>query len=723
MRKNMICSFLILVQLFFVHVSSANAEKAWVWIGESSTPLPNYQYNSSGAQNTYQKTGVGKYRVFMPGLTKPGGGTVHVSGYRDNKHCKPVRWSPRNGGREILVYCYSPQGQLADGKFTLLYINAPEVEDNGVAYVYAEQQSASNYVPQRKYQWNKSGKSNTVRRLDRGHYRVQFPMSGEQFVTGGTMMVSAYGADAAHCQAGDWLGLKGVVEANVYCFDTSGARFDTKFTAIFINDPSLGRNVSSSGSSYPHQGTYLWANGQSLEREYRPINRYQSKDSDHRVLRVRQGLYEVRLKRVNVDSKSGVFVTAVGPDPVYCSVNRWVAWQDEGQVPAEAGTKVLVSCFNGSGAPVDAQFTLLFQSDKQQLSYISSPLTAENPNEDFIRQKVFYGTDRADQGPSANVKERYGAQRGPATEISYGVASVSIPHNHQMGELEAPDWISSWFVPEDPTNHVVLLELDALSRSDFLQRVRNAAQNSSSANEALIFVHGYNVSFEDAARRTAQLTYDLQFRGPALFFSWPSNKDLVDYTTDEDNVEWAVPHIRDFIKAVIRDTGVDRVHLIAHSMGTRGLTRALREQRDGLTEADYAKINNILLAAPDIDVEVFVRDIVPEFRNRARVTVYASDNDNALHAANWVARRTPRAGITGFIKPILPDGLELIDATGLSIDWTEDAIAHSYYGDNRSIISDMRLILQGITNNSDRCHLMEMNNGERPYWYFNDGTC
>jgi esterase/lipase superfamily enzyme len=92
-----------------------------------------------------------------------------------------------------------------------------------------------------------------------------------------------------------------------------------------------------------------------------------------------------------------------------------------------------------------------------------------------------------------------------------------------------------------------------------------------------VFIHGYNVSFFEAARRTAQLHWDLGFRGTPAFFSWPSGGSLLDYWADEASSEWAASHLREFLDLLAKRSGAKKIHLIAHSMGNRPLSRALAE--------------------------------------------------------------------------------------------------------------------------------------------------
>ena len=281
-------------------------------------------------------------------------------------------------------------------------------------------------------------------------------------------------------------------------------------------------------------------------------------------------------------------------------------------------------------------------------------------------------------GAVAGPNREYGNDRG---KFVMGTCEVSIPRNHQVAELEAPSVFKLDFV-EAPTKHVMLLDIEEKDSNAFFTELRKRVDQGDS-RDAFVFVHGFNVTFEDAARRTAQLTYDLKFQGAPIFYSWPSQGGLFQYTIDETNVVWTVAHLRDFLKEIANQSGAQSIHLIAHSMGNRALTSALRElsfEMQGMPPL----FHEVVLTAPDIDAEVFRRDIAPAIVNTAkRVTLYASSNDEALVLSKQV-HGYPRAGDTGDGLVVIP-GIETIDVSAVDTS----LLGHNYYGDNATVISDM----------------------------------
>ncbi len=304
---------------------------------------------------------------------------------------------------------------------------------------------------------------------------------------------------------------------------------------------------------------------------------------------------------------------------------------------------------------------------------------------------------------------RYGNERG---ELQLGTCQVSIPWSHEVGQVERPTLLRLE-VREDVRKHVVLHETNQLDPSDFFTQLRKQVQ-AAPRPEVFVFVHGYNVTFAGAARRTAQIAHDVEFAGAPIFFSWPSQGGLLKYTVDETNVDWAVPHLKQFLLDVSRLSGATHVNLIAHSMGNRALTEALREIQLQL-QSQATLFNQVILAAPDIDAEIFRRDLAPALVQTAqRVTLYASSRDQALVASKKV-HGYPRAGDSGGELVVL-DGIETVDVSQLDTS----LLGHSYYGSSNPILLDMRQLIDRALPAAQREWLLPRAYGELTYWIFEE---
>jgi esterase/lipase superfamily enzyme len=293
--------------------------------------------------------------------------------------------------------------------------------------------------------------------------------------------------------------------------------------------------------------------------------------------------------------------------------------------------------------------------------------------------RVFFATDRK---PNKTGTLTFGTGRSDNGELSLGECQVSIPKSHKLGKLESPSLLRLEFSP-DPQKHIVLASSEPLDQSTFYGNIAQSVQTSS-AKDALVFIHGYNVTFEDAARRTAQIAFDLSFLGAALLYSWPSQGKLASYIHDETNVEWTTPHLIKFLKALADQSGAERIHIIAHSMGNRAVCNALRGLKSELLPRPIPLIH-LVLAAADLDADTF-RDMAKDLQASAeQITLYQSSNDKALLASKEL-HGNPRAGEPVLIVP----GMDAIDASAIDTDF----LGHGYFSDTWPLLSDISYILR-----------------------------
>jgi esterase/lipase superfamily enzyme len=304
----------------------------------------------------------------------------------------------------------------------------------------------------------------------------------------------------------------------------------------------------------------------------------------------------------------------------------------------------------------------------------------------------------------------YSGERGV---LEMGTCEVTIPAKHEIGEVEAP---SIWRLEfkEDPTKHVVFMGAEQLENEEFFRQLQERVGRSP-RKDAFVFVHGFNVSFEDAAKRTAQIAYDLNFEGAPIFFSWPSQGSALDYTVDKENSEWAATDIREFLKEIAARQGIEQIHLIAHSMGNRALTYALRGMAAGPADKRLTrKFNEVVLTAPDIDADIFKTQIAPAVvRVANRVTLYASSHDQALALSKKINGH-PRAGDSGD-GLVVVKGIDTIDVSAVDTS----LVGHSYYGSSDTVLTDIWDLIKCAKSPDLREYLRPRDyQGGLKYWVF-----
>ena len=339
-------------------------------------------------------------------------------------------------------------------------------------------------------------------------------------------------------------------------------------------------------------------------------------------------------------------------------------------------------------------------------------------NQGFATVRVFYGTNRA---PTGDVKpaQFYGQGRGA---LQYGYLTVTIPQAHKEAELETqPRWAEYTFRLSEASmrRHYVLLDqISPLAKDDFVRALRQQITDSPS-KDLFIFVHGFNNTFEDAARRAAQMAYDLDFDGTPILYSWPSQGSASAYAVDEATVGISGRKMADFIETVVGQSGAGRIHVIAHSMGNRTLIEALQTYlANRAPDARRHIFGQIVFTAPDVDRDYFM-DAIESVRAAAeRVTLYASDNDYALRSSQFL-HGAPRAGTAGDVIIRLP-GLDTIDMSAVPAD----ALGHSYFAANSGAIYDIFRILWRGDPPPQRCGMSDRKgSGPLTVWWFNADAC
>ena len=184
--------------------------------------------------------------------------------------------------------------------------------------------------------------------------------------------------------------------------------------------------------------------------------------------------------------------------------------------------------------------------------------------------RIFFGTDRKNDG--TNQSPVFGADR--SRELQLGQVIVSVPNAHTAGRIERPSWLLTQFSLDEEISgkHFIMGSPLLHSSDEFTDALQSLMTTSESGKrQAFVFIHGFNVTFEEAAWRTAQIAYNLQFDGVPLFYSWPSRGDLGAYVYDQNSARQARDTLEEFLDLIKEQSGADIVHLIGHSMGTNPL--------------------------------------------------------------------------------------------------------------------------------------------------------
>jgi esterase/lipase superfamily enzyme len=294
-----------------------------------------------------------------------------------------------------------------------------------------------------------------------------------------------------------------------------------------------------------------------------------------------------------------------------------------------------------------------------------------------------------------------------ASTLEYGHCLVDIPVRfHRAGVLET----LQWWEPREPGRAFVVESTSVLSREIFLAK--------DSEKDVLVYVHGFNNSFDDAILRAAQLTYDLQFPGKAVAFCWPSRGDFSKYEEDAAQISSSASALaeglRNLVHALAKDgQGQRKIHILSHSMGTRILLLALYKLRESEPElAQHAIFDQIVLAAPDVGAATFNQLLDHTLRSSRQVTYYFCRKDAALRISQNINHYEPVGLFPYFDRKLTTINADAVDTSFLG---------HIYFSSAPEILHDMRLLfLQGLSPN----HRMPPLAGQETvfgneYWVFN----
>lgn len=177
---------------------------------------------------------------------------------------------------------------------------------------------------------------------------------------------------------------------------------------------------------------------------------------------------------------------------------------------------------------------------------------------------VWFGTNRKPVGQGG-----FGAERHDRT--TRGRVEVFVPEAHRFGETRTPFW-KKLLRLDLRDDRLRVQRTEELEAAVFFEQIHQTMQDARAAGEtphALFFLHGFNVTFEEAAIRAAQMGVDLLVPGATAFFSWPSRGSATAYPVDEASIEASEQAITDFLVDFTANCGAEKVHVVAHSMGTR----------------------------------------------------------------------------------------------------------------------------------------------------------
>ena len=227
-----------------------------------------------------------------------------------------------------------------------------------------------------------------------------------------------------------------------------------------------------------------------------------------------------------------------------------------------------------------------------------------------------------------------------APELGLASVQVSIPPTHEAGQLERPRRL-----PPDPRTEFAVVEptIYATDQAFVNSLNRELRKSPKGQRTVLFFVHGYNNTTSDAVLRLAQFVEDTGFMGVPVLFDWASAGRVARYVYDLNSALVARPRLPE-ISAILERSDAEQVDVFAHSMGAFLVMEAIRDAvQSGRLNAS-GKLQRVILAAPDIDMDLFRAQLEQIGKRIDGFFVLLSRDDSVLSFSRAIAGGVPRVG-------------------------------------------------------------------------------
>ncbi|WP_246744641.1 alpha/beta hydrolase [Methylocystis sp. Sn-Cys] len=279
--------------------------------------------------------------------------------------------------------------------------------------------------------------------------------------------------------------------------------------------------------------------------------------------------------------------------------------------------------------------------------------------------------------------EMFSGERGAG--LSFAAMTVSIPPDayRTVGEVQWPE-----SAPPDPMRAFTTVDAETLSLPGAITEL-NKRLAETPKRQVLLFVHGYNTRFADAVYRFAQIVHDSDAPVAPVLFTWPSRGKLLQYGYDHESANYSRDALENVLQALARDPNVGEISILAHSMGNWVTLEALRQmaiRNRGLPD----KIKNVMLASPDVDFDVFKRQIATMDARPSIFTIFVSRDDEALAVSRRVWGDKPRVGAVNpnaepYRDVFAHDRLLVVDLTDVA-SGGEDKLGHSKFAEAPGVV-------------------------------------
>ncbi len=241
------------------------------------------------------------------------------------------------------------------------------------------------------------------------------------------------------------------------------------------------------------------------------------------------------------------------------------------------------------------------------------------------------------RGETTKPGEMFSGERGLAPAFAEITVSIPPENVRKVGEVAWPRQL-----PSNPATDFATLRAERMDRETAEAWLSKAVRKSPDRS-VLVFIHGFNNRFEDLVYRFAQIVHDSGVHSAPVLVTWPSRGSLLAYGYDRESTNYTRNALERMFQYLASDPEVKEVSVLAHSMGNWLALEALRQMaiRNGSLPP---KFKNVMLAAPDVDVDVFRSQIADMGQPRPQFTLFVSRDDKALAVSRRVWGNVARLG-------------------------------------------------------------------------------
>ena len=246
-----------------------------------------------------------------------------------------------------------------------------------------------------------------------------------------------------------------------------------------------------------------------------------------------------------------------------------------------------------------------------------------------------------------------------AGHLNYAEITVGVPQSHVPGEVEVPSK-----APGNPKTDFVVEEAAYLdTEKDFISKLNaELSQRPAGSRKVLLFIHGYNTMFAEGLYRFTQIVHDSKAPAVPVLFTWASRGKVAQYVYDNNSATAARDDLDRTIRLIFA-SDADEVNILAHSMGNWVTVEALRQIKISGRLPHAEKLGAVLLAAPDIDVDVFKSQMRSFGKPAKPFYIIVSKDDKALRASNFIAGGQARLGADENTAELADLGAVVVDMT------------------------------------------------------------